>query len=464
MLTYQDFEKVRENPEECAGFIEKLIGEHRGRKETKTAYDADEYFAQRNITINGYVKMLYTQSGQKVEDFTASNNRIASNFFFSFNTRRCAYSLGNGVQFEGNGVKEKLGLKFDTKLSDAALYALIHGRSFMFWNMDHVHVFKLTEFAPLEDEYTGAMRAGVRYWQLENDRPLNVTLYEEDGYTELRKVKGEKLTVIEEKQPYKKTVAKAPADANETVVSGENYAALPIVTLWGSKLHQSTLVGMRGAIDAFDLIRSGFANDLQDCAEVYWILKNYNGMNDADLAKFRDRLKLHHIATADTSDGGDVSAHTQEIPHEARVKFLAEIRAGMHEDFGLLDLRTLSAAATNDHIDAGYQQQDDMADDFEYQIIEAVQQLLALQNIEDTPKFKRGRISNLKEQVEILVMEAGIVDLPDEVLIEKFPNFTPEEVEKIIDAVLEENASRVTRRPEDEGRVGEGNEPQDGDA
>lgn len=464
MLTYQDFEKVRENPVKCTEFVEKLIGEHRGSKVTKMAHDADEYFAQRNITINEYVKVLYTQSGRAVQDFTASNNRIASNFFFSFNTRRCAYSLGNGVQFEGKDVKEKMGLKFDTKLSDAALYALIHGRSFLFWNLDHVHVFKLTEFAPLEDEYTGAMRAGVRYWQLESDKPLNVTLYEEDGYTELRKMKGEKLTIIKKKQPYKQTFAKAPADAEETIVSGENYAALPIVTLWGSKLHQSTLVGMRGTIDAFDLIRSGFANDLQDCAEVYWILKNYNGMDDKDLAQFRDRLKLHHIATADTSDGGDISPHTQEIPHEARMKFLTEIRAGMYEDFGLLDLRTLSAAATNDHIDAGYQPQDDMADDFEYQIIEAVQQLLALQGIKDTPKFKRGRVSNLKEQVEILVMEAGMVDLPDEVLIEKFPNFTPEEVAKIIGMVLEENAGRVTREPEEGNREDEEGGPQDGDA
>ena len=48
------------------------------------------------------MKVLYTQSGRAVQDFTASNNRIASNFFFSFNTRRCAYSLGNGVTFEGN--------------------------------------------------------------------------------------------------------------------------------------------------------------------------------------------------------------------------------------------------------------------------------------------------------------------------------------------------------------------------
>ncbi|MBQ7826083.1 MAG: phage portal protein, partial [Clostridia bacterium] len=353
------------------------------------------------------------------------------------------------------------GLKFDTRLKEAAQLALIHGRSFMLWNVDHVHVFKITEFAPLLDEYSGKLRAGVRFWQLDGERPLNATLYEADGYTELRKEKGKKLEVVKEKTAYKQTIAKAPADAEETVVGEENYTSLPIVTLWGSKLHQSTLVGMRGSIDAFDLIRSGFADDLQECAQIYWILENYNGMNDKDLLKFRDRMKLHHIAAADTEDGGKVTAHTQDVPHEARTAFLAEIRAGMYEDFGLLDLRTLSAAATNDHIVAAYQPQDDMADDFEYQIIEAVQQLLALQGIYDTPQFKRGKVSNSKELVEMLVMEAGIVDLPDEVLLNQFPNFTPEQVEQALDAMTENGAQRVTRAEKD---VPKDEPPQDGEA
>lgn len=441
MLTYQDFEKATDRAE----FIAKLIAEHEASAEVRTAREADEYAAQRNITINEYAKVLYTLDGRKVADFTASNNKIASNYFYNLNTRRCNYSLGNGVEFSRENVKDKLGLKFDTRLKEAAFAALIHGRSFVFWNFDRVHVFKLTEFAPLEDEYEGNLRAGVRYYQIAEDKPMTAVLYEEDGYTVYRREKGKPFAVHEEKRAYKRTSQKARADAEVVVVSEENYSALPIVPLYGSSIRQSTLVGMRGAIDAFDLIRSGFANDLEDCAQVYWILKNYNGMNDSDLAKFRDRLKLTHIATADTGDGGEVTAHTQEVPYAARKAFLDEIRAGIYEDFGILDVKTLSAAATNDHIDAGYQAQDDYADDFEYQIIECVQQILALQGIEDTPQFKRGRISNRKEQVEILSMEAAMVDLPDEVLLKQFPNFTPEQVAEALEAIMESGAQRMTR-------------------
>ena len=48
------------------------------------------------------------------------------------------------------------------------------------------------------------------------------------------------------------------------VVGEENYSALPIVPLWGSRLKQSTLVGNRQAIDSYDLVYSGFADDLRD--------------------------------------------------------------------------------------------------------------------------------------------------------------------------------------------------------
>lgn len=458
MLTYQDFEQANDK----AKFAKKLIENHRGSAEVETAKVADLYFARRNKTINEYVQKIYSEAGIPLEDYVASNNKIASNFFWRLNTQRCMYSLGNGVTFEKKDTKKKLGEQtFDTELKKAAKLALIHGCSFMLLNVDKVHVFPMTKFAPLYDENDGTLRAGVRYWQLDTDKPMIAVLYEEDGYTKLRSSGKEdaEFEVVEKKRAYKKKTTKAPADSEPEVVGEENYGGkLPIVTLWGNEIHQSTLIGMQQAIDSFDLVRSGFANDLQDCAQIYWILENYGGMTKEDLAKFRDQIKLMHIAQADTGEGGSVKPYTQEIPHEARIKYLEHIRAGIYEDFGGLDVHTIAAGATNDHIDAAYQPLDENADDFEFQVIEAVQKMLGLIGVEDTPRFKRNRISNQREQVEILVMEAGVVDMDDETLLEKFPNFTPEEVKKTMERIIANGARRVTREPT------EGNEPQDGDA
>lgn len=451
MLTFQDF---LEEPN-VLDFIGKAINQHVSSEDYKTAISADNYDRQKNETIYNYVRTIFTGTGSQVVDFTAANNKIASNFFHRLNTQRCMYSLGNGVSFSDHKEKrivdgveitvdltgEMLGNDFDTALKDAAYKALIHSVSFGFWNFDKLYVFPLTEFVPLWDEETGALRAGIRFWQLDKDKPMTAILYEEDGYTKFRGGRHSgslNFAVVQPKTSYKQNYVYSDADGIE-VVSGENYGALPIVPLWGSKLHQSTLIGMQRAIDSYDLIRSGFANDLTDCAQIYWILSNCSGMTTAELARFRDRLKIEHIAVADTENSA-VTPYTQDIPYQARQAYLDGIRAGIYEDFGGLDVHTIAAGSTNDHIDAAYQPLDENADDFEYQIIKFVQQILALMGIEDTPVFKRNRISNQMEQVQIVTMEAQWLD--DETVLQKLPNITVDEIPGILQRKGLENQDR----------------------
>lgn len=446
MLTYQDFEKTNER--DRAKFIARLIREHEASPEFGIALDANEYDRQKNTTINRFVQKIFTASGSEIENVVASNNKRASNLFRRLNVQRCTYSLGNGVTFNDEKLKEKLGNDFDTKLKTAAYKALIHGVSFVFFNVDHIHVFPLTEFAPLYDEMTGALRAGVRYWRLDVKRPCTAVLYEEDGYTVYVAKHTSDYVETEPKRAYKQTVSKAEADLESVVVGEENYTGLPIVPLWGSEVHQSTLVGLKDGIDNYDLISNGWCNDLSDCAQIYWLIENYGGMSEADRANFRARLMYQHIAGVDTQDGGKVTPYTQEVPFAAREAYLNMLRRDIYADFGALDVTSISASAkTATEINAAYQPLDENADDFEYQIIECVQQILKLIGEEDVPLFKRNRISNQLEQVELLNIEAGMVDLDNETLLNKFPNFTPDEVQDVLDRIVEEQAKRVNNAP-----------------
>lgn len=448
MITYQDFAAENNRAEA----IRRLIEDHNSSELVKTARIADLYDRQRNVTINEYVQKLYTASGIQVEDYVASNNKIASNFFHRLNTQRNTYLLGNGVTFSGdeNGsIKARMGKKFDTNMKYGGYFALIHGLTFVFWNFNKVHVFPVTEFAPLWDEERGILRAGIRYWRLDKDKPMTAVFYEEDGYTTYRtKNSDTDFTEIEGKRAYKLTVSQAPADAQAKIVGEENYGTLPIVPLWGSSMHQSTLIGMRQAIDSYDLVRSGFANDLTDCAQIYWLLENYGGMSDADIAQFRDRLKLQHMAVVDSSDGGKVQGYTQELPYQARQAYLDNIRAGIYEDFGGLDVHTVAAGATNDHIEAAYQALDEQADDYEYQMIECIQQLLKLAGLPENtqPIFKRNRIANQREMVEMLMLSAEYLD--DQTIISKLPFVSPDEIQEILDRISIERQSRIVRDDE----------------
>ena len=453
MKTYQDYLEAKEKGQDIE-FIKEAISDYKSSPEYHMALDADEYEAERNVTVLSFMRWLYNDAGIKVEDYVSANNKIASNFFHRLTTQRVAYSLGNGISFSSrkrehkNGkwitideTKDKLGKKFDNILYKAGKYARIHGVSFLFWNMDHAQFFKMTEFCPLYDEDDGALKAGFRFWSLDwEKRPVTVVVYEPDGYTKYRtkpESKGLDIAEYEPKRAYKQRIAHNEVDPDE-IVGESNYSDIPIIPFWGSDAHQSDLVGMRSKIDVYDLVKSGFANDLEDCQEIFWIIGNALGMTDGDIAKFRDKLKLQHIAVMDT-DNTTLTPYKEEVPVVARETLAASMRSQIYEDYGGLDVHTLAAGATNDHIDAGYQPMDEEADDFEYQVIQAVQGILDLMGIDDVPIFQRNRISNKMEQTQMVMLAAN--DLDRETRLRKLPFLTPDEVEETLARKEEEEAA-----------------------
>lgn len=450
MLTFQDYEKAVAEGEQVS-FLTKVIRGHTSSEPFKTACDADEYNHQRDVTVNNYTRFIAEHFGNDLVDVTAANNRISSNFFHRLNIQRCTYSLGNGVSFSRTEektdkkgkvvkidvIKRALGPHFDRDFFRLAYYSMIHRESFGFWDGGRLHIFPLTEFVPMYDEHTGAMRAGVRFWRIDARKPLNAVLYEENGYTVFRSDgASDILREVEPRRPY--IVRGYRTEADGFVVTGyDNYTTLPVIHMKGSDLYQSTLVGMRKRIDSFDLIQSGFANDLQDCAQIYWIIENCGGMTEADLRAFLNKLYKDHIATADTSgmgaDSSSLKPYVQEVPYQSRMAYLDHIRKAIYEDFGALDVHAVSANSTNDHLDAAYQPVDENADDFEYQCIEAIQQLLQIIGItgEDTmPLFKRNRICNQLEQTQMVMLASEYLD--DEAALEHLPFITPDEKDGIL--------------------------------
>lgn len=133
------------------------------------------------------------------------------------------------------------------------------------------------------------------------------------------------------------------------------------------------------------------------------------------------------------------------MPVEGRKETLAQIKADIYEDFGALDVHTIAAGATNDHIDAAYQPMDEEAAEFERHIREGIMDILALQDIEDTPVFTHTRISNTKEQVETVCLEAEYLD--DETILRKLPNITPDERAKILERKQREQEERMAALP-----------------
>ena len=459
MITYQDYEKATDKTK----WLQSAINKYRGSAEYRQAVEETEYMAGRNCTIMNAMRVIYDMAGIPMVNFAASNNKIRNRMIHRLVTDRCSYSLGNGVSFAGkkkqrgtdgktitvDPTKEILGDKFDREVFRAAYWALSNGESYMYVHKGHdvdkweYNLFKKTEFLPLYDEHDGTLRGGVRFWSLEwGKRPVIAILYTEEGYTRYETPEGKNsissLEPVKELQPYTEIVKNSEAYGEE-IVATNRPNRLPIFPLYSGENRVGALGNLKPLIDAFDMVLSGFANDINDIAQVYWLISGAMGMTEKDKRQLLDRLILQHMAIID-GEHSKIEGFTQEIPYAAREKCMTMLRNQMYENWGGFDVHTIEAGATNDHIDAGYWPMDEEADSFEYELIEFIQNILAMIGIQDIPQFKRNKVSNQLEQTQMVMLAAQNLD--EQTILEKLPWITVDEVDEIMARLDSETMSR----------------------
>lgn len=429
MKTYQDLLDAGKDETTRMRFVLAAIEEHKKSNLYRIAKEAEQYDKRQNTTIRNYQRILYTMTGAAVEDPFRANHKITSGFFPRFVNQQNQFLLGNGVTLADPDNKKRLGKSFDRQLQKLGHAAIVGGVSFGFWNLDHLDVFRVTEFVPLYDENNGALMAGIRFWQVAKDKPLRATLYELDGYTDYAKGDDKPMKVLKEKRSYILHVATSEIDGTE-IYDGENYPSFPIIPLWCNQTHQSELVGIREAIDSYDLIKSGFANDLDQASMIYWILQNTGGMDDLDLARFLDRLHTVGAAVVDGDEGAKADAHTIDVPYQSRTAYLEKLEADLYADYQALDISKLMGGnKTATEIQAAYEPMNLKADLFEYCVDEFLEDLFELVGIDDVPTFNLDMISNQLEYTQMIL--AAAPQIGDDMVLKKLPWLSPEDVELI---------------------------------
>lgn len=448
MKTYQDLLALGDNEKRRMDFVRDAVNDHRSSDAYKNAKVAEAYYARRNVTMNQYRKVIRDVMGQAHEDVFSANYKLTSGFFRRFVLQQTQYILSNGATFEKDA-KEKLGPDFDSKLSRLAKKALVDGVGFGFWNFDHLEVFGLADtdkepgFAPLYDDETGLLCAGVRYWSPSGTETMRYTLYEIDGITEYIHRKNEDITTLNEKKPYVRTTVTTERGGVEEE-TGENYPGFPIIPMYANDIQESELLGIRSGIDCYDFVKSGMANNVDEASAFYWTLKNTGGMDDMDLQRFVERMKVVKAAVLD--DGVEAQAHTISVPVDANEKLLNRLRADLYEDVMLMDVqKALSGNMTATAIRLAYQPQDDKCGDFEFYIRDFIASLLKLLDIEDEPSFRWNRIANQTEETNMVMTAAA--ELGTELTLKKLPFLTPEEVEQRMKEIAAEGDVRFNAPP-----------------
>lgn len=451
MKTYQDYLEIADVDGKVPQFVYEAIGEYRSSNMFREAAIAETYDRHMNKTIMDYQKLIYTITGKAVPDIYSANYKLASNFFHRFVVQENQYLLGRGVVWQEKATKEALGKDFDKRLRDAGHWALVMGVSYGFFDYDQLRVFKATEFVPLFDEVTGALMAGIRFWQVAKNKPIRATLYTIDGLLELMNKDGV-ISILEPLKAYKTTVISDAVDRQAGLENyeGENYPTFPIVPLWANEHHQSELVGMREQIDCYDLIKSGFADTVDEASYIFWALHDTGGMQDIDLVKFVERMKTMHAAVVQ-GDGAGAEAHSIEAPTESRESLLDRLENDMYKDFMAFDSDKVSVGnVTATQIKSAYQPIDCKVDDYEPQVKMFLVDILDIVGIEDEPTFTRSRVINVQEEVNTILVAARY--LPQEYVTKKILTLMGDgdKTEDILQQMESEDVSRY-------GNMGEEN-------
>ena len=446
MKTYQDLLAAGDTDKARMDFVLSVISDAQSSQEYKTACDADLYYAHLNPTIMSVQQIVYDVLGRALNDPFKPNHKIPCRYYFYFINQAVQFLLGNGVSFKNEKTKEKLGVKFDHDLQRLLTDALNGGVSFGFWNLDHLEIMSLSGsggrpcFAPLYDEESGALRSGVRWWQIDKDKPLRATLFEEDGLTEYIRRKGKDIEVLEEKRAYVQIFGESEA-TGKVMYSGQNWPRFPVIPMYNVN-HQSELVGGQQSIDAYDLMMSGLVNNVDEGNLVYWIIQNAGGMDSRDDMQFIERLKTIHVAHTE----GDQTITPQSVmanvsPNETA---LTQLRDRMFEDFMALDVRNIaSGAATATQIEAAYEPMLIKSNLLEGQVTEFIMNLMDLLGIKDeAPSYQRDTIVNKNEEVQTVLSAAE--HLSDEYVTKKILSILGD-----IDQVADVMAQRLR---EDTGR------------
>lgn len=218
-----------------------------------------------------------------------------------------------------------------------------------------------------------------------------------------------------------------PGDVDFTTILGarddgtllHNLGRIPFIMCPNNNRHQSSLKKYKGLIDAYDIVLSGYVNDVMDIQQVIYILENYAG---TDLGAFTDDLKKYKAVTVgnDGIDGakGDLRTLAIDIPVEARNALLEILKKQIYVAGQALSRDIESVGnASGETLKFFYRDLDlkvgDKEVEFSVSFKELARVICETFNIPISKAiqltFTRNRISNDKETAEICKSSVGII-------------------------------------------------------
>lgn len=391
MYTFQDLEKYSVDEASKIEFVKLAIQEHMTSPEYRMASKAIAYYRHENPDIADFEKVVYDFLGIAHKDTFSTNHKLANAYYPLIIDMGTSHLLANGIGFENIALKDKLGANFDKVIKDIFTDARNCGVSYGFYNGEKLIHFKFKEFKALPDEETGIIRAGIRFTQIDADKPLIAVLYEEDGYTEYVQPKdGEMQFRKGADGKIGKRRYNGVEYANELQgvyeVATDEKSVLPIYPLYNIQ-RQSAIAGNINILAAIDMINSGFINNVSEADMIYWILNGYNGMDAIDDANFLVHLMKNHVAHTENEEQS-ITPHQVNVQYAANETGAARLKRMLFDNMRGVLTETLSAGnLTATAIASAYSAQRLNSGLLEDEVREFMQGIFRIMGEEETEKI-----------------------------------------------------------------------------
>lgn len=311
------------NLEQARKYIKKhLDGHHYMAEQARQGW---EYYNNRNdIKRFTYLDEIRKKAASDMNPLRNADFRISHNWHQLLVNQKAAYLFTYAPGFDtgddalNDKILDVLGADFPKKAKNLCISASNCGVGWLHCWIDDNGKFRYAEVPSYQvvpvysDNLESEIEAVLRVYTVHDEDAEPMTRYEiwTDSEVSFYEQRGEHGIVM------------SLLDGYRTNVVRHNMGYVPFVPFYNNATHTGDLPMVKDLIDQYDLVVSGFANDLTDIQEVVFIIRNYGGEN---LNTFLSELKQYKAIKVEDdglSKGGGVEAMQIEIPTEARVKFL----------------------------------------------------------------------------------------------------------------------------------------------
>lgn len=328
---------LSDDPAILAGALQDAINTHASSDRVEAAKTGLAYYAGRHEILDN--RIFYIDGdGHVREDKYSTNTRIPHPFLTELIDQKTTYLLANPVKLSTGDdaafqehIDEYIDETFQVTLQTLLSGAAKKGAEYLFARttsedkLTFQTASSISTFPVFNEDFE--VERIVRSYSVPgvtNESGVAVTVVRAEVWTKdevyfFVSKNGERFRPdpAVEMNPRKHVIAHVLDDdgAKTDEVIGRGYGVLPFFRLSNNESESTDLAPVKTIIDDYDLMNAYLSNNLQDFADVLYVVKGYPGN---DLNELKQNLRTKKIASVDSEGGVDV--RTVEIPVEGRTR------------------------------------------------------------------------------------------------------------------------------------------------